>query len=335
MEGRQKVATLLLAIDPKVAAGLLSRFEKGQMADIVESMLAMDYVEDEAVRSVLAEFGQLWGEELHAVSEPRARARSILENAVGPEEAESYLGRCGRPDGRGDPFATLERLEPEQLATLLADEHAQTIAIVLARLEWKKAGQVLARLPQQVAGDVVGRMVSSERSAPAEVLRSVGSVLSQRVQAMAGGADPWATPRGRYAQVAKILSATPRATREAALGTVREQDPDAGEQVRNLMFLFDDLALLKPDALRRVVGSLDTQIIALALKTASDEIKERIFGAVSKRAAQTLREEQELLGPRPLSEVENAQQAFIDAVTQLQAAGEITIRRGGDDEELV
>lgn len=335
MDGCKKIAILLLALDPKVAGDLLSRFDDEQRAEIVRMMLAMQYLDDDTVRSVLDEFGQLWGEEHDAVTEPRTRAKSILENAMKPEEAEAYLGQHDPTAGEGDPFAPLERLEAAQLATLLADEHAQTVAIVLARIEPKKAGQVLAQLPQEMSADIVRRMVTGAQGAPATVVQSVARALTERSRTLAGG-DPWASPRTRFALVAKILSSTTRVTREAALGSVREQDPEVGEAVRNQMFLFEDIPLLSAEALRKVVGAVDTQTIAMALKTATDETKEAIFNVISKRAAQTIREEQELLGPKPLSEVEAAQQAIVDLVNKLASDGEITIKRGAAlQEELV
>jgi len=299
----------------------------------VESMLAMDYVSEEAVESVLSEFGQIWGKEYHAVAEPRARVRHMLETALGADQVETYLGNAGQAAAGANPFAPLERLEPEQLAGLLGDEHAQTIAIVLSRIDPRKAGQVLAKLTQSLAADVARCMVGSGQSTPDAVLQSIGRVLAERAQEMAGEGS-LATPRGRVALVAKVLSATSRGTREAALGSVREHDPDAGQELREMMFLFEDLRRLKPEDLRKVMSAVDTQTVALATKTASDELRECMFGAISKRAAQTIREEQGLLGPRPLSEVENAQQAIVDTVTRLAAEGQIRLRRD-ENEEMV
>jgi flagellar motor switch protein FliG len=159
-------------------------------------------------------------------------------------------------------------------------------------------------------------------------------VLDERARTLAAGTDPWATPKGRCAALAKVLSATTRVARDAALASVNEHDPEAGEQVRSEMFLFEDVGTLDAQDMRKVVSAVDTQTLALALKTASDEIKEAVFKAISKRAAETVREEQEMLGPRPLSEVEGAQQVFVDTVLRLQEEGEITVRRG-EEEELV
>jgi len=334
VDGAEKVATFLLALDPQLAAQLLSRFERQEMSEIVHRMLAMEYVGDEQVRAVLSEFGQLIESEREAVAEPKAKAKTILEQALESEEVESFLGEHDVAVTQGNPFATLEKLEPEQLASLLADEHSQTVALVLSRLDPRKAGQVLSNLPREVAMEAVRRLAAGAQEAPASVLASVGQVLSQRARAAAQGGGAGSAD-ARLSLVARVLSAANRATRDAALGAVKEHDPEAGEAVRNLMFLFEDLPKLRSEDLRKVISALDTQTIALALKTASEEIKQAIFESVSSRAAETIREEQELLGPKPLSEVEAAQQTIVETVARLQEEGEITLAAGGEEEEMV
>ncbi|MFP4055848.1 MAG: flagellar motor switch protein FliG [Candidatus Brocadiia bacterium] len=331
MDGRQKVATLLLVLEPEVAADLLSRFSEEQRHELVDAMMGIDYVDPQTVESVLEEFEQMCQAGRLAVAEPETRVRALLEKSLGEEQAAPLVE--GRQRGSsGQPFAALERLEAEQLVELLGGEHPQTIAIVLPRVSAEKAGRVLALLPESVAGDVVERMVASEQGATPEVLESIGRVLGERAQAMVSAADPLASSKGRLKLVADVLSATSRTAREAALGAVRDRDEDLGNQVRQLMFLFDDLPLLEPTALRDVVGAVDTRVVALALKTASDEVKEAIFNAISSRAAETLREEQELLGPRPLSEVEDAQQQMVDAASRLVEEGKATVQREGEKE---
>ncbi len=334
MEGPEKVATFLLALEPQLAAQLLSRFDREEMSEIVHRMLAMDYVGDEQVRAVLSEFGQLIESEREAVPEPKAKAKTILENALEGDEVEAFLGEHDAAAAQGNPFATLEKLEADQLASLLAEEHSQTVALVLSRLEPRKAGQVLSRLPRELAMEVVRRMTAGGQEAPASVLRSVGQVLGQRARAASQGVGA-GSAEARLSLVAKVLSAANRATRDAALTTVKEHDPEAGEAVRSLMFLFEDLPKLRSEDLRKVVSAIDTQTIALALKTASEEVKQAIFESVSSRAAETIREEQELLGPRPLSEVEAAQQTIVETVARLQEEGEITLAAGGEEEEMV
>ena len=331
MDGCQKVATLLLALDPEAAGDMLSRFDERRRAEIVEAMLSVDYVDHATVAQVLADFERACGQEHHAIPEPQARVRGILEKALGDADVDAYM-REHDPSAGGAPFTAVERLTAQQLVTLLADEHPQTIAIVVSRLGAEKAGEVLSALPDAVSSEVVQRIVSCEQGVPPAVVERIGRVLGERVRALTSSHDPWATPESRFQLVADVLTAANQSSRDAALETVRAKDPEAGERVRDLMFLFEDVTSLKPDDVRKVVSALDTQVVALALKTASEEVKKAIFSGVSSRAADTLREEIELLGPRPLSEVEQAQRTIVATVLKLQEKGEIAARRGAEEE---
>ena len=331
MDGCQKVATLLLALAPEVAGELLAKFDDAQRAEIVEAMLSTGYVEPAGVEQVLAEFEQACGAEHRAIVEPAPRVRSMLETALGEGQADAYI-RGHSPVDEGDPFAALDRLETRQLVSLLGDEHPQTVAIVLSRLSAAAAGQVLSELPEEVASEVVHRIVSCEQAALPAVVERIGRVLAERVAALSSSRDPWATPESRLQLVADVLAAAKESSRDAALEAVKARDPQAGERVRSLMFLFEDLASLGTGDVRKVVSAVESQVVALALKTASDAVKEAIFGALSKRAGESLREELELLGPRPLSEVEGAQRAIVEAVLRLDEEGEIRVPRGAEEQ---
>ena len=333
MDGPTKVATLLLTLEPSVASEILSRFDKGQRTEIVDRMLAVDYIDHDTVEAAVAEFHALTATERHDVLEPKPRVRTIIENTFNEDEARSYLERQDAED-RGGPYILLGRLDAEQLADLLAAEHPQTIAIVLSRIHPAKAGQALSQLPTDLALKVVHAMLSGGEAAASEVIDSVGTALRSRVEAMFTASDPWATPKRRSRLVATVLDSAGRAVREAALDSIRQSDADMADQVRKLMFLFEDILLLDSDALRKVLSAVDGQTVALALKGASDKVVDHFFGAVSKRAAEAIREEQDLVGRRPQSEVNAAQEKIIDAIRRLRAEGEIDISRV-DEEELL
>ena len=331
MDGCQKIATLLLALEPEVAADLLNRFEDEQKAEIVEAMLLVDYVDHASVEQVLGEFEQHCGQENHSITQPRRRAREIIERSLGEGDADAYLQQHD-PGAHDDPYAALERLPVAQVVALLENEHPQAVATVLSRLPAAKAGELLSALPEDLSSDVVARMVHCEDTAPDDVVASIGEVLRERMAAAHSGGEPWATAEGRLQLVADALTAATRGARDSALKAVTAKNAQVGEQVRGRMFLFEDLVDLKADDLRKVVSGVDTQVVAMALKTASDEVREAIFGAVSKRAAASLREELDLLGPRPISEVEEAQRAIVDTVRRLQGEGAITIQRDAEEE---
>jgi len=330
MDGRKKVATLLLALDPKVASDLLGRLESDQKTEIAEAMMGMQYVDPQTVEQVLTEFEQAANSGFSGAS--KANLRAILESALGKGRVDGFMKDAGRSASWAASFEALGRQEPEPLAKLLAGELPQTITVVLSHLESAKAGAVLAELPKELALDIVHRMVTGEQSVAPAVLESVGRALEAQVTALTSSSDSWATSAGRYQLIADLLNAAPRAVCDAALEQIRRDDPKTGEELRVLMFPFEDLPLLSAEGVRKVLGAVEQRTVAMALKTASAEVKECVYKSLSKRAGQAIREELEMLGLQPLSEVEKAQRAVLAAVSKLMDAGEITISRGAQEQ---
>ena len=327
MNGLDKVATVLLTLDPTVAGELLQRFEKAEMTQVIDAMLAMQYVDHDTVQRVLGEFSQLCGQEFQGVAEPKARALNIIEKALDENEVRALLASREGSHEETVPFAGLAELDKEELADLLVGEQPQTIAVALTNLPAEKAGEALSCLPQPVAVGVVRCLATAEESVPPSVVASIGRALSARAGSLADGADPWTNPQRRYDLVASLLDAATSDARDAALEEVQQVDPDVAKAVRDRMFLFEDLVLLDAEALRKVIGAVDSQALALALKGADESLVNHVFSGLSKRAAESLRDEQELLGRKPMAEVLKAQAAVLEAVRRLRADGQITVRR--------
>jgi len=330
VDGCKKVATLLLALDPKVASDLLARLEPEQKTVIAEAMLGMQYVDPQTVEQVLTEFEEAASRGFSGTS--KANLRAMLESALGKGRVDGFLKDSGRSGSWAASFAALGRLEPEPLAKLLAGELPQAITVVLSHLEPAKAGGVLAELPKELSLDIVHRMVSGEHAVSPAVLESVGRVLESQVNTLASSSDSWATSARRYQLIADLLNAAPRGVCDAALEVIRREDPRAGEELRVRMFPFEDLPLLSAEALRKLFGAVEQRTVAMALKTASAEVKDCVFRSLSKRAGQAIREELEMLGLQPLSEVEKAQRAILAAVNKLLDAGDIVINRGAQEQ---
>lgn len=330
MDGCKKVATFLLALDPKVASDLLGRFESDEKTEVAEAMMGMPYVDQETVDQVLTEFEQAASRGFAGTS--KANLRAILETTLGKGRVDGFLKDAGRSGSWAASFDALGRLEPEPLAKLLAGELPQTITIVLSHLEPPKAGAVLAQLPKELALDIVHRMVSGDQAVAPTVLESIGRALETQATALTSSSASWATSERRYQLIADLLNAAPRAVSDAALEVIRRDDPRAGEELRVRMFPFEDLPLLNVEGLRKVLGAVEQRTVALALKTASAEVKDCVFRSLSKRAGQTVREELEMLGLQPLSEVEKAQRAILAVVNKLVDAGDIVINRGAQEQ---
>ena len=229
------------------------------------------------------------------------------------------------------PFSFARKAESQNLLTFIQDEQPQTIALILAHLEPVQAAEVLKGLPGTRQVDVVRRMATLEHT-NAEVIREVEASLEKRMSAVV-------TQRFRKAggvsTVAEVLNRTDRATERTILRELEASNPELVEDIRRLMFVFEDILLVDDRGVQQVLKNIETKDLALALKTAGEELKEKIFRNMSDRAALVLREEMEYTGPVRLREVEAAQQRIADVVRRLEDAGELVILGRGGEEVVV
>jgi flagellar motor switch protein FliG len=213
----------------------------------------------------------------------------------------------------------------------MQDEHPQTIALILAHLPSSKGGEILAGLQPGKQIEVVTRVANMEQTNP-EVIREVEKGLELR---LSGIVSQQFQRVGGVAAVAEMLNLADRATEKGILETLEADDPDLVEQIRRLMFVFEDILLVNDKGIQALLKEIDNSELALALKTASPEMKTKIFGNMSERAAQLIKEDMEYMGPVRLSDVEGAQQKIVDAVRRLEDAGEIIIAGRGGEADIV
>ncbi|KUK13723.1 MAG: Flagellar motor switch protein FliG, partial [bacterium 42_11] len=218
-----------------------------------------------------------------------------------------------------------------QLLSVIQGEHPQTIALILAYLSPEQAASVLSGLPPELQVDVARRLATMDRTSP-DVIREVERVLERKLSTfvsqdftMVGGIDA----------LVEILNRSDRGTEKNILEALEEQDPELAEEVKRKLFVFEDVVLLDDRALQRVLREVDMKDLALALKGASEEVREKFFKNMSKRAAQMLKEDMEYMGPVRVRDVEDAQQRIVNIIRQLEEAGEIVIARGGEEELIV
>ena len=230
------------------------------------------------------------------------------------------------------PFADLRTAESENVLTFIQDEHPQTIALILAHLPPQKASEILVGLPSAKQIEVVKRVATMEQTSP-EVIKEVERGLAHRLSGIvsqtfekAGGVDT----------VAEMLNLADRSTEKGIMEGLESEDPDLVEQIRRLMFVFEDILLVNDKGIQSVLKEVDNSELALSLKTASQELKDKIFKNMSARAAELIGEDMKYMGPVRVSDVESAQQKIVDIVRRLEDSGEIVIAgRGGEKEMIV
>ena len=328
LTGVQKTAVLCLALGPEEAARILRHLSAEEVKAVTDEMASLQEVGPDIASAVVAEY-----KELARADESLARggveeARRVLEHAVGPEQAEGYLVRL---QGKGGvpSLKQLTRAAPELLHSLLRGEHPQTVALVLAHLSPDQAASVIESLEPALATDVLLRVAQMEKVSP-EILDLVENVLSGKTDLSLSQAY---SVSGGAAAVANLLNRTSGLLEKALLESLAERDQEVATEIKNLMFVFEDLLLLEGRAVQRLLRDVENKDLALALKAASDELKSHILKNMSERAGSALEEEMEYLGPVRVKDVEAAQVRIIAKARALEESGEIVIPgRGGDSD---
>lgn len=331
LSGVRKAAILLLALDQDASAMILKQLSARGVEEVTREIAGMGEVPATLRDQVLKEFYDL------AVASNWAReggldyARKLLMQSLNPEDAKRIMEQISQ-QVRKTPFSFLQKAESQNLLTFIQDEHPQTIALIVSHLQFSKASEILAGLPTAKQIEVVKRVANMEQTNP-EVISEVERGLESRLANMLNQSFE---KIGGVETVAEMLNLIDRTTEKSIMEGLEAEDPDLVEEIRHLMFVFEDVLLVDDKGIQAVLKEIDNDELALALKTASEELKEKIFGNMSERAATLIREDMEFMGPVRVSDVERAQQRIVDVVRRLEDAGEIIITgRGGDSDVVV
>jgi flagellar motor switch protein FliG len=330
-EGLRKAAVLLVQMGQENAARVLSFMAETEVEAISSEIAQLDSVSAGETEAVLAEFRDLTSAQVNLMRGGPDFARALLTESLGPERADEIMGRLAA-SAMKLPFQFLHRADPRQLVSFIHGEHPQVIAVVLAHLRSEKASMVLSGLDPLLQADIAHRIAVMDQASPEALKRveerlerKMSSVLQPADMAKVGGLDP----------LIQIINRADRATERLIVDGLTERDPELAEEVKSRMFMFEDVTLLEDKDVQLVLRQVDNSDLALALKGVNDEVRTKVTTNMSERAATTLLEDVELLGAVLLRQVEEAQQKIILAIRRLEESGEITLRRGADDEYVV
>jgi len=330
LDGVTKAAVLLLALGPDASGKILKKLPAGQVEEVTRELAGLGRVPPDLRRQVVAAFyttSILQGSGGEGTLE---YAKAVLRASLDPGEAERVVGQI-QTQVQKTPFSFLQRAESSNLLTFIQDEHPQTIALILCHLSHHKAAEILTGLPLQKQMEVVKRIANMEQTNP-QVIHEVEAGLESRLSNMLMQSMEKA---GGVPTVAEVLNLADRATEKAIMEGIESEDPDLVEQIRRLMFVFEDINLVNDKGIQAVLKEIDNDELAMALKTASEPLKEKIFGNMSERAASMVKEDMEYMGPVRLADVEAAQQRVVDVVRRLEETGELMITGRGGDSDMV
>jgi flagellar motor switch protein FliG len=324
--GPQKTAIVLLALGEKFTADVFKRMERAEIAAVSKAMLETDSVPKEQVLEVLKEYNEAlaYGAEL-LVGGPE-QVKRLLTKSLDAETAKYIMDSLDLDTGP-TPFQELENVSPRILAQILRNEHPQTLALILGHLHSDQAAELIQNLPAGVRAEVLMRLAKLEAVAE-DMLMEVDKVLQSQLIAMGGKEGKKV---GGVGSVAEILNAVDRNTEEEVLSEIEEESTQMAEDIRNLMFVFEDIKQVDDIGIRELLKEVSNEDLTVALKGASDDLKDKFFKNLSERASAMIKEDLEIMPPKKLSEVEAAQQNIVKTVRRLEDEGKIVISRGSGD----
>ncbi|MGH9102308.1 MAG: flagellar motor switch protein FliG [Acidimicrobiales bacterium] len=332
LNGMQKAAAVLLQIGPQRASKVLRSMSEAEVLSLMTAVANLPTLDSDDVARIVAEFVEGASASRGIAQGGLDAARAFLETRLGAKEAADLLANLESYSSPGgpivDPLAFLVQVPQHQMLSFLRDEHPQTVAVVLAHLPPEAAARLLAELPADLRSDAAQRVALLQRVAP-EVLDLTATVLRRKLADLANDAVP--ISEGGVTSLVEILNRADRQTEKGILADLDQRSPELAEQIRNQLFVFDDVVALDDKTLQKVLRHVVVGELAVALKAVSDDIREKFLRNLSERAATDLVEEIELLGPTRLSQVEAAQAAIVRVVRELDAQGEILLMRGDDD----
>ncbi len=326
LTGQEKIAVLLLAMGDKFTSDVFKRMDRQEIATISKAIVNLDPVPKEVVEDIMREFHTALVEGVDMISGGSDILKRLLIKNVDAETAKYIMDSLNLNTGPA-PFRELESVSPRLLAQILRNEHPQTLALILGHLHSDQAANLLVNLPAGVRSEVLLRLANLE-AVPADMLMEVDKVLQSQLIAMGGKEGKKV---GGTQAVAEILNAVDRATEEEVLSEIEEDSAQLAEDIRNLMFVFDDCRTLDDKSMREVLKEVANEDLTMALRGASDELKGKFFSNMSERASNMIREELEYMGPTRLADVESAQQGIVRTVRRLEGEGKVTINRGSSD----
>ena len=322
----QKVAILFVALGEDVSGEVMKHLSDFEIEEITQSIAGLKNIGTDVMDSTMEEFeGNLMAGEWVSTGGVDF-ARTCLERAVGPRKAQEILDRVSTRVTSG--FYMLKNVAPDQIAPFISNEHPQTIGLILSQLDPAQAAGILAQLPERMQADVAYRIATMENITP-NVIKEIEESLEASLRDILGGNQDVGGP----GVVADMLNLTGSSVEKNVLDQMDGQDPEVAEGVRNLMFVFADINKLTDREIQTLMREVDQKDLVVALKAASEELKDKILGNMSERVRTFITEEMEFQGPMRLSEVEEVQLRIVQQVRQLEEQGQITIVRGDGAED--
>lgn len=327
LNGTQKAAVLLIAMGSDLSSKVLKqRFQDDEIETLTQEISNMIKVPPEVKDAIFDEFFELHRAREYLIHGGMAYARELLEKTVGQQKASEILSKLTK-EMKSVPFSALRKADAKTILNIIREEHPQTVALILAHLTPEQAGLILASMPPDVQSDIARRVAMIDRLTP-DVIKDVETLLESKISSVVQQDN---SVVGGVQSLVDILNRVGRSAEKVVLEGLEREDPTLAEEVKRRMLVFEDMVMLPDNFIQRVLREVNSKDLAVAMRGAGEEVNDRIYKNLSKRAAEMLKEEIEFMGPVRLREVEQSQQKIVNILRKLDESGEIIISRGGDD----
>lgn len=327
LNGIKKAAILLIALGPETSSQILKLMPDNMIQKVTYEIASIDYVEPIDKDKVIEDFLDMASAREYILDGGIEYAKNLLNKALGPSRAKEVMDVLNQIQLREKPFAIARKADPHQLTNLLLNEHPQTVALIMCYMQPDKAATVLSEFPIESQTEIAERIGTINRTSPA-VIKRIESIMENKFSNIM---DNDMETVGGVKTLVEILNSVDRSTERNIISDLEHSQPELAEIVKANLFIFEDVVTLDKSSIQRILREVSNEDLVLALKGASEDVSSVIFSNVSKRAADTLREDIQFMGPVRLSTVEEAQHRIVGIIRRLEEAGEIIIGRGDQD----
>lgn len=331
LTGVQKAAILFITLGHEASAAILKKLPEKEIQRITFEIANTTTIKNDVKQEILDEFIAMNKAKDYLLEGGLDYARDLLSKALGFQRAKEILEKITEATEQYRPFAIARKADAHQLLNTIANEHPQTIALILCYLQTDKAGQILGELPPEIQEEVAYRIASMSNTSPM-VIKEIEKVLNSKLSSVLRSE---LTVIGGLQTIVDILNQVDRTTEKNIIDALEREDAELAEKIKSSMFVFEDIISLDDVAIQRILREVESKELALSLKGSTEEVATAIFRNQSKRASASLKEDIEFLGPVRLIDVEKAQQKIVGVIRRLEEAGEIVISRGGEDAIIV
>ncbi len=331
LTGVQKSAILLIALGDQGSAELLKHLSEDEVQMVSNAIANLPTISTEHAEVVLEEFRSIAADAVQVGHGGVAYAKRILTSAFGPEGSRKHLERLPEESGKSSHSRELQRVDPQLLARFVRSEHPQTVALILAHLSPAQSAAVLASMETPVQADIALRIARLDKILPA-VIGKISSVIGQKLKSTG---EIKRESSGGPRAVAAIFNQLDSDLSNEILTQIGEENADVMEAIRNKMFVFDDLLSVDANGVKELLSRADRRQLTVALKGASEEVRQHLLKGMSQRGSAMLLEDMEALGPVKIKDVEAAQLQVIAVVRQLESEGVVNLKGGGGNEQYV